>query len=115
MKIESQFGGTVQTESRMVKERLFFLQYLFFAETDSFRKQALVDLIKEIIVEVTNYKEILKTNDGEQYKEWFRRESSTRDRASFLRYYDVFSIWRKKEFTRTRIQNMRKLFKMVLK
>ena len=48
VKIESQFGGTVQTESRMVKERLFFLQYLFFAETDSFRKQALVDLIKEI-------------------------------------------------------------------
>jgi hypothetical protein len=52
--------------------------------------------------------------EEEPYKEWFRKESSMADWASFLNYYDIFSIWQKKEWTRARIQNMRYLFDLVL-
>ena len=51
---------------------------------------------------------------GEPYKEWFRKESSMEDWASFFRYYDLFGIWQRKEWTGKRIRYMRKLFDMVL-
>ena len=111
--VESQFGGAVTTESRMVKERLLILDYLFNCETDSYSKTAMIDLIKEIIVLGVHYKECFGTEDGELYKEWFRKQSTMTDWASFFRYYDLFAIWQKKEWTRKRIQNMRKLLDLV--
>ena len=113
--IESQFGGSVTTDSRMVKERLFVLDYLFNNETDSYSKAVMVDLIKEIIVLGVHYKECISTDEGDLYKEWFRKESTITDWASFFRYYDLFAIWQKKEWTRKRIQNMRKLLDLIIR
>lgn len=112
--IESQFGGSASTHSRMVKERFCVVETLFGKDTDEFVREELRDLIKEILVLGVEYKELIGSTDGGLYKEWFRRGSSIEDWASFFRWYDIFSIWEKKEWTRTRIQNMRKLFDLVL-
>lgn len=113
--IESQFGGSVMTESRMVKERRYVLDYIFNEEIDPYSKKAMMDLIKEILVIGVHYKEFYQTNEGEPYKEWFRKESTEEDWASFFRYYNLFDIWQKKEWTRKRIQNMRLLLDLVIR
>ena len=113
--IESQFGGSVATHSRMVKERRYILNAIFDEELDYHYKNELIDLIKEILVIGVYYKEIVETNDGELYKEWFRKQSTEEDWASFFRYYRLFDIWKKKEWTRKRIQNMRMLQNLVIR
>lgn len=113
--IESQFGGSVTTESRMVKERRYVLDYFFGEEIDPYSKNVMMDLIKEILVIGVHYKEFYQTNEGEPYKEWFRKESTEEDWASFFRYYNLFDIWQKKEWTRKRIQNMRLLLDLVIR
>lgn len=112
VKIESRFGVWVSTQSRMVVERLAFADALFNREIPSFEKDEFVSLIKETIVLATLYKEIPSCNDEIKYIDWFRKESNICDWASFFRFYDVFSIWEKKEWTPKRIQNMRKLFQL---
>lgn len=112
---ESRFGGFVTTNSRMVKERRNVLDYIFDEETDPYSKKTMMDLIKEILVVGVHYKEVCKTNEGEPYKEWFRKESSEEDWASFFRYYNLFEIWQKKEWTRKRIHNMRLLLDLVIR
>lgn len=110
--IESQFGGWWKTPSRMVKERFIFLDSLFRNEMNPLMKEELRRLVKEMIVLGVQYKEVLTCKDGRKYIDWFRTESNMCDWASFFRYYDIFSIWKKKEWTPKRIQNMRKLFEM---
>ncbi len=113
--VESQFGGSVTTESRMVKERRYVLDDIFDEEIDPYSKNILMDLIKEILVIGVYYKEIVETNEREPYKEWFRKESKEEDWASFFRFYNLFDIWQKKEWTRKRIQNMRLLLDLVMR
>ena len=113
--VKSKFGGSVTTHSRMVKERQYVLDYFFDEEKDLYSKNVMMDLIKEILVIGVYYKEIIETNEGEPYKEWFRKESTEEDWASFFRYYNLFDIWRKKEWTRKRIQNMRLLLDLVIR
>lgn len=111
--LESQFVGKVATDSRMVKERKIILPFLFGKDTDENERIIMKELIKEILSVNVYENEMLYTGD-ELYKEWFRRESTMEDWASFLRIYDIFSVWQKKEWTRARIQNMRYLFEMLL-
>ncbi len=112
--IESQFGGTVSTYSRMVKERQNILDFLFDDGVSDSSKKWLMDLVKETIVLCVYYKECMADDNSELYKEWFRKESTLADWASFLRYYDLFSIWQKKEWTRKRIHCMRALFEKII-
>lgn len=112
VEIESMYSGWVATQSRMVKERLRFADLLFRKETPLLVKEELISMIKEIIALVVYYKESLYSEGEMKYIDWFRIESSVSDWASFFRYYDVFSIWKKKEWTPKRIQNMRKLFQL---
>ena len=108
--IESQFGGSVTMDSRMVKERQLFLFTLINKDVDFYDKISLSNLIREIIVMVTQYKEISTTKEGELYKDWFKNQSSIEDWASFFRNYDIFSIWERKEWSKKRIKYMRGLF-----
>ncbi len=110
--IESQFGGWWKTSSRMVKERFVFLSSLFRKDMNPIMKEEIRGLVKEMIVLGVQYIEILKCKDGRKYIDWFRTESNISDWASFFRYYDIFSIWERKEWTPKRIQNIRKLFEM---
>ncbi len=110
VKIESCFGGWFSTESRMIKERLVVLPLLFGKDTAEKSRDDLKDLIKEILVLGVEYKEMIEINEDSLFKDWFRKESSMADWASFFRYYDIFSIWQKKEWTSKRIQIMRYLF-----
>ena len=112
--LESSFGGWYTTDSRMVKERLLILPYLFGKKTDDIRRRTMKELIKEILVLVVQYTELMGADDGGTYKDWFRKESSMEDWASFFRFYDIFAIWQRKEWTRTRIQNVRYLFNLTL-
>ncbi len=113
--IESQFGDSVITDSSMVMERLYVLDFLFDNKNKWPYKQSLIDLIKEILVIGVRFREAVETEDGEPYKEWFRKESTEEDWASFFRYYNIFSIWQKKEWTRKRIQNMRVLYDLIIR
>ena len=112
--IESRFGGWYSTDSRMVKERMMILPYLFGKKTRDFERETMKSLIKEILVVIVQFTELMGANDGGTYKDWFRKESSIEDWASFFRFYDIFAIWQKKEWTRKRIQNVRYLFDMTL-
>ncbi|MBO4531358.1 MAG: hypothetical protein J5767_12060 [Paludibacteraceae bacterium] len=114
MPIESRFIGTVFSESRMAKERMLVLPYIFGKKVDEFNRRTMVELVEEILALVVQFKELMFDENDIPYKEWFRRESSMVDWASFFRYYDIFLIWQKKEWTRTRIQNMRYLFDLIL-
>lgn len=112
--IESRFGGWYSTDSRMVKERMMILPYLFGKKTRDFERETMKSLIKEILVVIVQFTELMGANDGGTYKDWFRKESSIEDWASFFRFYDIFAICQKKEWTRKRIQNVRYLFDMTL-
>ncbi len=114
VKIESRFGGWFNTDSRMVKERMLVLPFLFGKNTSNFNRETMKSLIKEIIALTVKFTELIEADDGGKYKEWFQKESTMEDWASFFRYYNIFSIWQKKKWTRTRIQNVRKLFNMTL-
>lgn len=115
VEIISKFGGVFSTESRMVKERFYVLNYLFSKETNQNHVDIMVELIQEVIVLGVLYNEVVALDEDTLYKDWFRKESTVNDWASFFRYYDIFSIWEKKEWTRTRIQNMRKLYSLILR
>lgn len=110
LEIESMFSGWVSTHSRMVRWRFLFASVLFDKSAPYHLKEDLRTMIKEIIALSVQYKETLYCEDGTKYIDWFRSESNISDWASFLRYYDIFSIWQRKELTPKRIQNMRKLF-----
>ena len=112
--IESRFGGWFATESRMIKGRIIVSPVLFGKEVDAITRETMKDLLKEILVLVTKYNELVEVKDGRLCKDWFREESSLADWASFFRFYDVFSIWHKKEWTPKRIPKMRYLFESVL-
>ena len=107
--IQSDFGGQVTTQSRMVKERRMLLDALFDEETKEEHRDMIIALVKEVLVLGVHYKECMESVEGELYKDWFRKNSELSDWASFFRYYDIFSIWQRKEWTRTRIRNMRYL------
>ena len=111
--IESRFGGTARTNYNMIKERLNVLESLFIKSTDEADYNSLKERIKETIVLVTNYSELVTLSQGGLLKDAFREKTSIEDRASFLRYYNIFSCWKKKEWTRKRIQNMRKLYELI--
>ena len=110
--IESRFGGWVDTESRMVKERFFFLDFLLDEDINPADKWVMIDMIKEILVLCANYTECVRTVDGGLYKDWFQEQSVVEDWASFFRWYRIFDLWKRKEWTNTRIRNMRKLIEM---
>ena len=107
--VESRFGGWFTGNSRMVKERATHFIGLFDPEMPDSVINEVCELLKELFVLNIKYNEAVTINGGDQYKEWFRKESSVKDRASFLRYYDLFSIWKKKQWTNKTIKNMRYL------
>jgi hypothetical protein len=96
----------------MVRERLSFADVLFDKAASLPVKEELRSLIKEFIALGARYKESILCNDGTRYIDWFREESGVPDWASFFRYYDIFSIWERKEWTPKRIQIMRNLFNL---
>ena len=112
VEIESIYSGRVSTHSRMVRERLSFADALFDKAASLPVKEELRSLIKEFIALGARYKESILCNDGTRYIDWFRNESCVPDWASFFRYYDIFSIWERKEWTPKRIQIMRNLFNL---
>lgn len=112
IEVESIFYGWVSVQSRMVKERIIFLDYLFDEDRNPFDKEELVQTIKELVALATDYKYSKTCIDGRKYIDWFRTESSMEDWASFFRRYDIFALWKQKEWTPKRIQNMRKLFEI---
>lgn len=110
--IESIFGGSVKTHSRMVKERFAVIDYLFRKDINPANQELLRSMIKEYIVLGAKFKEMPTDDNKAPYKEWFRQESTIADWASFLRYYNIFDIWEKKEWTNKRRKNMRKLIEL---
>ena len=112
--VESMFGGWFTADSRMVKERIELFLSLFDDELDDSLKEETRSRIKEIFVLGVKYKEVITASEGGLYKDWFARESSVADWASFLRCYDIFSIWEKKEWTNRRIKNMRYLMGVLI-
>ncbi len=114
VRIDSMFGGMYFTDSRMVMLRQEIIPYMFSQSTDQFRREELKNLIMETLVLCVQCLETMVDEAGELYKDWFRKESCMEDWASFLRAYNIFEIWQKKEWTNKRIRNMRYLFEQIL-
>lgn len=110
IQIESMFHGWIPVQSRMVKERTIFLEPLLNKEISPFYKSEVMQTIKELLGLAVVYKDGMTAIDGDKSIDWFRKKSSIEDWASFLRCYDIFAIWQKKEWTPKKIQYMRKLF-----
>ncbi len=110
VQIESMFYGWIPVQSRMVKERTIFLRQLLDDGISPLYKDGIMQTIKELLGLAVEYKDGITSGDGGKYIDWFRKESSVEDWASFLRCYDIFAIWQKKEWTPKRIQYMRRLF-----
>ena len=99
----------------MIKERVFVLPYLFNKKVDIWDRETMKDLIKEILVTCTHVLQCVCDEQGELYKDWFRRETTIQDWASFIQEYNIFEIYEKKSWNRQRIQNMRHLYDLVLR
>lgn len=97
----------VDVESRMVKLRQRMIDVLIPSDlkwTDKTEWETL------------HYKDLLiimkQLKDGGKFKllrEKFVKETTIEDWASFFKDYDIFGVWNKKEFSSTRIRNMRKV------
>ena len=111
--IVSQFGYSVSTDSRMVKERQDFLP-LFFSRADmGFNTDVSVEFFQEALALSTLFKEKARFSNSMLLKDHFMLHSTETDWASFLKRYNLFSIWKKKEWNNQRIKNMRYLFGML--
>ena len=113
--IESELGGTIQTDSRMVKERDYFLSCILDHKENAILRDSMLSIVRGIIEVVAHYKVNVMANNGMKYIDWFCMESNEKDWASFFRYYNIFCVWKKKEWTHKRIQNMRKIIDLTFK
>lgn len=113
IRVESRFGGWYTGDSRMIKERITTFLGMFYCDLSPDFYEEMRNLIKEIFVLGIQYKELMRTEDGELYKDWFQNNTSVKDWASFLKEYNLFAIWQKKEWTNKSIKNMRYLISVL--
>lgn len=112
LEFTSRLGNKIKVDNRMVKERQSLIpQFITKGEADlkiQFYRQKYVEIVG--LVALFNN---LNDKEGGLYKEWFRKNTSIADWASFLKEYDVFSVWHKKEWTNRKIRLARKLLEQV--
>ena len=111
--VESILGINCTGDSRMVKERAFCFLNLFDESLEDEEREGMRSWIKELFALCVQYKEIKTSAQDAFYKDWFLKESSPADWASFLAQYDVFSVCEKKRWTNKRIKNMRYLLNIL--
>ena len=107
---ESSLGIPMGTDSRMVVERIDLISDFFDTEVSPLT----LEVMKKKYLDVLTLKEIfmmMTSIEGGKYVDWFSNSVTNADIASFFRDYDVFKIWRKKEFDAEKIKKMRYVLK----
>lgn len=111
MTIQSKLGFNAGIDSRLVKERQNLVDMLI--TRDPGMNYILMDNM-ESYAEVLTIACLMNekiTIDGEKnLRDWFAEETTMEDWASFLKEYNIFEAWHKKEFDNNRIRKLRKLF-----
>lgn len=108
MRFHSRLGIDLAGDNRMIKERQFLIPCFIVEgavdlETEYYRTKYV-----EIIGLTALFKE-MESEEGGLYIDWFKDNTNMKDWASFIEEYEIFDTWHKKEWTRKRIRNARKL------
>lgn len=112
LKFDSRLGNQLSGDNRMVKERQYLIPD-FIQEGEA---------STEIVWYRTKYVEIvgltiilnnMTSTEGGLYKDWFMKNTTMEDWASFIEEYEMFDIWTPKEWTNKKIKNARKLLEML--
>lgn len=108
---ESRLGINIHMDSRMIWERQQLIDdFIVNGVPDTmirYRRQKYIEQVG--LMALFNQ---LTSIDGGLYKDWFKNNTCMKDWASFLRDYNVFDAWHKKEWTNKRINKARKIFEM---
>ena len=108
LNFDSRIGTQIQCDNRMVKERQALIPRFFGCENPNWLR-----LYREKYVETVGvsciFLNLPSTDERVLYKDWFRSETCMKDWASFMRDYNVFSVWNRKEWTNRKIKNARKM------
>lgn len=105
-RFESSLGIAIGTDSRMIADRIELIPDYFDPDVDPM----MLDLMKQKYLDILTLKHIfmnMTSTEGGKYVDWFSNSITNTDIASFFRDYDVFRIWRKKEFDPEKIKKMR--------
>ena len=105
-RFESMLGIEVETDSRMIKDRIELIPLYYEKNID----ELTIEYLKRVFIEVLTIKSLMITlpcTEGGQYIDWFCDNVTTEDMASFFRDYDVFQIWQKKKFDNKKIMKLR--------
>ncbi len=108
----SRLGNTIFGDNRMVKERQNLIKD-FFVEG---KANSEIEWYRTKYVEIVGLS-ILFNNmtsiDGGLYKDWFKENTDMEDWASFAEEYNIFDAWHEKNWTNKKIQNARKILKLI--
>lgn len=108
---DSSFGISVGTDSRIIVDRKRLISTYY---NKSLTGEKLDDL-RHKYIEILTIKSLtikMPCFDGGDYIDWFKNNTSIADWASFFKEYNVFQIWKRKEFTNEKIRKMRYILEL---
>ncbi len=105
-------GIQINIDNRMIKERQYLIPDFIIEGT----ADESIDLNRWRFIEVVGLMALYHNDtstEGGLYKDWFKNNTSLEDWASFIKEYDMFSVWHKKDWTNKKIKNARKILEMI--
>lgn len=108
--------GNVYTHSRFIKQRPSLVKKVICNKT---KMTPDVEFYSFTLCQYLIIKSLMMnfycadTRSGELLKDWFVRETTIDDWADFLKEYNLFAVYNKKEWTDQRIRKVRDLIKMM--
>ena len=112
LKYDSMIGVQIDTDNRMIKERQYLIpDFIIEGSADK-----MIELNRLRYIETVGLMALFHNNtstEGGLYKDWFKDNTDLEDWASFMKEYDMFSVWHKKEWTNKKIRIARRLLKMI--
>ncbi len=112
LKYDSMLGIQINIDNRMIKERQYLIPDFIIEGT----ADESIDLNRWRFIEVVGLMALYHNDtstEGGLYKDWFKNNTSLEDWASFIKEYDMFSVWHKKDWTNKKIKNARKILEMI--
>lgn len=114
--IQSLLGCQVGIDSRMIKARQKMIDILV---PDNLSRSENIEFYErcyaELLVVMAQLNNGIKLANGNTLREQFAEETSMEDWASFLKEYNMFEAWNRKELSGVRIRNMRRIIDQIHK
>ena len=112
LRFNSRLGIEISVDNRFIRERQRLIpDFITNEPTDLLTEFYRTKYIETVgLIAIFNN---LTSTEGGLYKDWFKRNTNKKDWVSFLKEFDVFSTWHKKEWTDKKITIARKLIKQM--